>query len=143
VSRDRRAVHDAYRRTSYRAMLGSGARVELRIGEVCAVLDAELRARGLSTWAYVTAANPHAVQLADAENAARHAKLARALEPWHCCEGESMADDGAWPAERSLLVLGIAESEAARIAREFDQEAIVAGALGQPARLVLCGGDAR
>jgi hypothetical protein len=142
VSGDRRAVHDAYRRTSYRAALGSGARVEIRVGERCAVIDAELRARGLDTWAYLTAANPHAARLAEAENAARHAALVRALAAWPCCDGESVADDGAWPPERSLLALGISEADALRIARGFEQEAIVAGALGEPARLVLCA-DAR
>ena len=138
MSGDRRALHEAYRRTSYRAALASGARIAIRVGQTCAALDEELRARGLATWAYVTAANPHAERLSEAENAARHAQLVSALAGYVCREGESAGDDGAWPPERSLLVLGIAEPAAVRIARRFEQEAIVAGALGEPARLVFC-----
>ncbi len=140
MSADRRAIHDAYRRTSYRATLDSGVRIEIRVGETCAALDAELRARGAADWAFVTASNPHATRLSDAENSGRHAELAHALAAYTCFEGEGAGDDPAWPPECSLLVLGIREDEALRIARRFAQEAIVAGALGQPARLVLCGG---
>jgi len=143
VSADRRALHDAYRATTYRATL-DGERVEIRIGERTPRLDALLRARGVTDWAFVTAANPHATRLSEAENEARHVELTRALaaEGFTGFEGESVADDGAWPPERSLLVVGIRESEAVRIARRFDQEAIVAGALGEPARLVFCGAGA-
>jgi hypothetical protein len=138
VSADRRAIHDAYRRTTYRATLPSGERIEIRIGEACAALDALLRARGAASWAFVTASNPHATRLGEAENTTRHDRLERALAQYACFEGESIAYDAAWPPERSLLAIGIAEDEALRIARRFDQEAIVAGALGQPARLVFC-----
>jgi hypothetical protein len=141
VSADRRAIHDAYRRTSYRATLDGGSRVEIRIGEICAALDAELRARGAVRWAFVTASNPHAEALSDSENAARHAELIHALAGYPCFEGEGegAGDDPNWAPERSLLALGISEEEASRIARCFGQEAIVVGAPGQPARLVFCG----
>jgi hypothetical protein len=78
VSGDRRSLHEAYRATSYRATL-DGERVEIRIGERTPRLDALLRVRGVSTWAFVTAANPHATRLPDDENAARHAELVRTI----------------------------------------------------------------
>ena len=137
MSAERRAIHDAYRHTSYRATL-DGECVEIRIGEPCALLDRALRSRGERTWAFVTASNPHATPLAAAENASRHADLVRALADYACFEGEGAGDDAAWPPERSLLVVGISEATALRIARRFEQEAIVAGVLGEPARLVLC-----
>lgn len=142
MSGDRRAIHDAYRRTSYRATLDGGVRVEIRIGESCAALDAELRARDTVRWAFVTASNPHATRLSESENAARHVELVGALADYGCFEGEGAGDDPNWPPERSLLVFGISETEALHVARRFEQEAIVVGELGQPARLVFCG-DAR
>ncbi len=139
MSADRRALHDAYRATTYRATL-DGERVEIRVGERTPRLEARLRARGVSDWAFVTAANPHASRLSDDENARRHADLVRAVESlaFASFAGESVADDGAWPPEQSLLILGIPEAAATALARGFAQEAIVAGALGEPARLVLC-----
>ena len=139
MSADRRAIHDAYRRTSYRATLDSGVSIEIRIGESCAALDAELRARAAVRWAFVTASNPHATRLSESENAARHAELVDMLAAYACFEGEGAGDDANWLPERSLLVFEILEARALRIARRFDQEAIVVGALGEPARLVFCG----
>jgi hypothetical protein len=141
VSADRRAIHDAYRRTTYRAAL-DGVRVEIRIGEPCPTLDRQLRACVERTWAFVTSSNPHAAPLGDVENASRHAELLRALADYACFDGEGAGDDPAWPPERSLLVVGISESTAVRIACRFEQEAIVAGALGEVARLVFCGDGA-
>jgi hypothetical protein len=139
VSGDRRAIHDAYRRTTYRATI-DGERVEIRIGERTPRLDALLRARGVSAWAFVTAANPYAVRLADEENARRHAELVRATRAsgLDFVAGECVGDDGAWPPEAGLLVVGIPEAAAIALARGFSQEAIVVGEARQIARLVFC-----
>ncbi|MEX2207190.1 MAG: DUF3293 domain-containing protein [Myxococcota bacterium] len=141
MSGDRRAIHDAYRATTYRAAL-DGVRVVIRIGERTPGLDAPLRSRGVSRWAFVTAANPHALRLPDDENARSHAELVGAVteQRFDFVAGESLADDGIWPAEQSLLILGIPESVALALARRFAQEAIVVGEPGQIARLVFCGG---
>ena len=50
--------------------------------------------------------------------------------------GEGKGDDGAWPAEPSLLILGVGEDEAAALARRFGQAAFVYGDRGAAARLV-------
>ncbi|KGM33054.1 hypothetical protein P409_17950 [Inquilinus limosus MP06] len=44
--------------------------------------------------------------------------------------------DGAWPPEQGLLVLGLPVAEFTVLAEEFGQNAIVWFAPGQPARLV-------
>lgn len=141
MSVDRGAIHDAYRRTTYQARVGSHA-VELRIDVRSPALDALLRARGVSCWAFVSASNPHATPLSDAENAERFAGLLRAVEDegFAYFPGEGVGDDGSWPPEASLLVLGIGEAAAVALARRFEQEAIVVGELGAAARLVLCAG---
>jgi hypothetical protein len=52
--------------------------------------------------------------------------------------GEGIGDDGQWPPERSLLILGIARDDARRLGREFGQLAIVHGEKGGPAMLLPC-----
>ena len=143
MSSDRRAIRDAYLRTAYRATI-DGERVEMRIGEVSEEVDRHLRARGAKSWAFVTASNPHAMRLGQIENTRRHAQLVAAVaaEGFAFFEGEGVGDDGSWPPERSLLIIGISATAASRIARGFEQEAIVVGALDEAARLVLCEGEA-
>ncbi len=51
--------------------------------------------------------------------------------------GESIGDDGLWPPESSLLVLGIGRIDAARLGQRFGQLAVVYGELGQEAELVV------
>jgi hypothetical protein len=52
--------------------------------------------------------------------------------------GEGIGDDGAWPPEPSILVLGIEREAAVQLGRLFGQRAIVCGELGGLATLVLC-----
>lgn len=49
--------------------------------------------------------------------------------------GEGIGDDGTWPAERSVLVLGIERAIAIELGRRFGQRAILCGRLGGPATL--------
>jgi hypothetical protein len=130
-----RDLDTAYRATAYCAETPEG-RLVLRLGEPCVPLDRLLAARGLSTWAYVTAYNPGSVPAPDAENEARQRELraavARAGQPFY--EGAGVGES--WPPEPSLLVLGIGEAEAAALGRRFGQRAVVVGDLGGPARLL-------
>jgi hypothetical protein len=52
--------------------------------------------------------------------------------------GEGIGDDGVWPPERSVLVLGIEREAALQLGRRFGQRAIVCGDLGGLATLALC-----
>ena len=144
---------EAYRRTRYCADLPDGE-VVLRIGECSAELDGLLAARGAHAWAFVTADNPGSVidastmeaSTIDAPtidpvgNAARRARLLAHVQglglAWFT--GRATADAGDWPAEESLLVLGLDLNEARDLGRRFGQLAVVAGVQGGPARLVAC-----
>ena len=53
-------------------------------------------------------------------------------------KGEGIDDDGAWPPERSILVLGIERQTAVELGRRFGQRAIVCGELSGVADLALC-----
>jgi len=129
----------AYRRTRFYADTDHGQFV-IRVGERCAELDALLTVAGLTTWAYITAFNPGSVLGSDDENARRHHALEEAIRQLGCSmfPGEGIGDDGAWPPERSLLVLGIDRAAAVQLGQRFGQRAIVWGELGGLAALVLC-----
>jgi hypothetical protein len=128
----------AYRSTSYSVIVPGREPISIRCGARCLPLDlllAESRAR---EWAFITACNPRSAPLDDEANAERMMRLEMLVRGrgLACFQGEGQADDGDWPPEPSLLVLGIAEAEALALAREFEQHAIVAGERGGEARLV-------
>ena len=52
--------------------------------------------------------------------------------------GEGIGDDGTWPLEQGILVLGIEREAAVQLGRRFGQRAIVCGELGGLATLALC-----
>jgi hypothetical protein len=144
VSTDRERLRAAYEATAYRVDDGPRGRFTIRVGAWSEDVDAVLAAAGAECWAFITATNPRSVPLSDAENAARMNRLTDAVVrrglPHHHGAGVGSGTD--WPAEPSLLVLGLDEAAALALAREFDQHAIVVGRRGEPARLLWSAGDA-
>jgi hypothetical protein len=136
---DEHPLDTAYRKTSYFADTPAG-RLRIRIGEAHPVLDTLLAARGHRHWAYVTAHNPGSERLTADENRTRHARLeadvsARGYEVF---PGEGVGDDGEWPAETSLLILGMARDEATALGHAYAQRAVVWGGVGELALLLVC-----
>jgi hypothetical protein len=126
----------AYRATAYRVE-GPDGRFSIHIGQTCPELDALLTLTHTTTWAYITACNPRSVPTADAQNQARQRELEeRVRARFRFYRGEGVGDDGKWPPEPSLLVLGIDGDTAARLGREFGQHAVVVGTLGGAAELL-------
>jgi hypothetical protein len=136
------ALFEAYGRTTFVADTPRG-RLLLRVGRRSAELDDLLAAHGVATWAYVTAFNPGSRLLPAEANAARRRELERviAARGFAAYPGEGIGDDGRWPPEPSLLVLGIGRTDAMHLGREFGQLAIVYGELGQEAELIVCDGS--
>lgn len=134
------ALLEAYRRTTFVANTPKG-RLCLRVGQRCVELDDLLARQGMTTWAYVTAFNPGSVPLPAEENSVRQRGLEHSVAELGLASypGEGIGDDGRWPPEPSLLVLGIGRNDAARLGRQFSQLAVVYGELGQEAELVVCG----
>lgn len=132
------ALEAAFRGTAYWVTGHHGRRFAIRIDSRCAALDELLDAAGATAWAYVTACNPRSQVLEAGENRRRMERLEALVRGrgFTVLPGEAIADEPGWPAESSLLVLGIPESEAVEIARTFAQHAIVAGRAGAEARLV-------
>jgi hypothetical protein len=136
------SLFEAYRRTTFIAETPRG-RLALRIGVRSAHLDALLASVGATTWAYVTAWNPGSVRRSDEENERRQRELAQGVADRGLIAytGEGIGDDGEWPREPSLLILGIARAQAIQLGRRFGQVAIVYGELGAAAELVFCAGS--
>ena len=52
--------------------------------------------------------------------------------------GEGVGDDGEWPAEASLLILGMSRAEATALGHAHAQRAVVWGGVGESALLLIC-----
>lgn len=127
----------AYRVTDYRVEDGPFGPFVIRIGEVSVAVERVLALHGQSEWAFITACNPRSARLPPDENARRMAELEAVClyHGWPHYVGAGVGRDGTWR-EPSFLVLGITEGDAVELARHFGQNAIVAGRLAEPARLV-------
>ena len=108
----------------------------MRIGEAHPVLDTLLTARGSRSWAYVTAHNPDSAPLTADENRIRHTRLEADVSArgYEALPGEGVGDDGTWPPEASLLILGMSRADAIALGLAHGQRAVVWGELGEPAQ---------
>ena len=121
---------------SYREALYAVDGLVLRIGAPSAELDTLLEAEGAASAAFLTAANPRGEQQSYAANEAAMQALRSSLT-WPFREGEGRDPQGRWPAEPSLLIIGISRGEAEVLGRKFEQNAIVFVEKGGAAELVL------
>lgn len=131
----------AYARATYRVDLPSGA-VFLQVSAPAPEIDRRLAAKGLSGFAFLSAANPGSVVLSDEENRRRHLQLGERLHALGLSgiAGESYETaSGGWR-EASLLVCGIEREAAIALAREFGQMALLYGRIGGPVELVPAAG---
>ncbi|WP_432720389.1 DUF3293 domain-containing protein [Jeongeupia wiesaeckerbachi] len=134
---ERQRLDAAYRATRY---VVPALGLSLRIGLHHPDLDAVLLQHGVVAWAFVSAANPRSVALCEYENRARHQNLLDLLRHRGlvCFEGAGEPLQPGWAPEPSALVLGVSQAGALRLGRDFDQHAVVQGALNGPATLCWC-----
>ncbi len=127
----------AYRATSYVVLAPAGS-FTIRIDQKSPPLDDLLEQHGTRCWAFVTACNPASRPLTGEENQSRQDVLEHTVREagYRYVLGSGCDDGGHWPAEPSLLILGIALEDAAALGRRFGQNAIVLGESGGPARLL-------
>jgi hypothetical protein len=114
--------------------------VRLRVGDPSPDVDTALSETGADSWAFVTASNPRSELSTPTQNRQRHDALLRRVRDlgWPFVPGIGAGEVGDWPPEVSLLILGIPLFEAQDLGREFEQNAIVVGRRGEPARLHWC-----
>ena len=116
---------EAYRRALY--VVYGAPDLVIRIGERNAALDALLDEDGADTAAYLTAANPNGELQDETANDLSCAALHQALADagYSCYLGEGRDPAGGWPAEPSVLAVGISRREATVIGLSYEQNAIV------------------
>jgi hypothetical protein len=127
----------AYLATDYRVCESPLGPFVIRCGEHSPLATALVAGEPVGQWAFITAENPGSVLLAREANSERMRQLRAVVEAagysHHLGLGQGPGD---WPPEASLLVLGIAESEAVSLGRRFGQRAIVTGRRDGPAMLI-------
>jgi len=130
---------EAYRRALY--VVYGAPDLVIRIGERNAALDALLDEDGADTAAYLTAANPNGELQDETANDLSCAALHQALADagYSCYLGEGRDPAGGWPAEPSVLAVGISRREATVIGRSYEQNAIVFIENGNAPELVILG----
>lgn len=131
-------LRSAYETTAYVVSPGADE-FTLTVGRHSHELDCLLDDNGAATAAFITAHNPRSTLLTDEENRlANQRLLAEITNRGHTwLPGEGRGHDGTWPAEASLLILGICREDAVQLGREFGQNAIVFVERGKGAKLLL------
>lgn len=130
---------NAYERTVYRARTDRGD-IEIRIGSPNKkFLRRVLEPSNARTWAFITASNPDSRPRSEKVNAACHQLLRAEVDRLGLTafEGRGEPAGGNWPAEPSLLVIGISRGRAISLGQKFKQVCIVFGRRGEKAELVL------
>ncbi len=128
-------LETAYHATTYRVF---SPPIEIRTGAVHNTLDQLLEQHSALEWVFISAWNPMSVEQSATENDIAHQQLLAAVAAFPHFEGAGVGDDGLWPPERSLLILGVSFEMAVGLGRRFRQQAIVCGRVGEMARLVMC-----
>jgi hypothetical protein len=116
----------AYRSTHYRIGLGPSSFV-LKIGEKSAELADLFASSGTDCGIFITAFNPFGQKQGHAENEKAHVSLLEQLtsRTQEFIEGKGEDPSGDWPAERSVLALGVEASGACDLGTMFSQDAVV------------------
>ncbi|ODS93094.1 MAG: hypothetical protein ABS45_04175 [Comamonas sp. SCN 65-56] len=115
----------AYRETEYR--VGGDAPFILRINQASPLLRQLHSRHGVTSSAFITAANPRSQPCTLAFNTERQQQLAAELRRLHLLfiEGEGTHPSNGWPPEPSFLVLGLTRATAERLGHRWAQNAIV------------------
>ena len=113
--------------------------LEIKIGQENEELSVFLFDNNAFTWAFVSACNPFSIKIEDEENQKRHQILIDITQngEFRFLEGQGKHPDSDW-SEKSLLILDISKKEAIKLAKDFQQNAIVFGYFNRAAELVIC-----
>ncbi|MEL6496379.1 MAG: DUF3293 domain-containing protein [Cyanobacteria bacterium J06623_7] len=112
--------------------------IQLAIGQNSPALDRLIAIAACSCWALITAYNPRSQCLSEAVNQQHQYELQEYLLRRSLISLPAIGKDpkGVWMPEPSRLILGIESTQTTSIGRRFQQNAIVYGEIGQPAKLL-------
>ena len=100
---------------------------ELRVGAMSPALKRIYSLLNRNCAAFLTACNPRSQRVSDVDNRLRQKQLELTLGQYDVlpCHGEGRDPAGIWPAESSVLAIGLALDDARRIGTLMEQNAIV------------------
>ena len=92
------------------------------------------------SWAFITACNPYSVMQNEDVNTLLNTQLERYLleKQYLFFKGMGVGDDDSWEAEASFMVLDIRKEDAIKLGKQFKQNAIVIGVIGNSPELIDC-----
>lgn len=128
-------LQNAYEKAIYRIFTPP---VSWRIGVYQPQMSELIKEMKVQSATFITAYNPGSIILSTIENEERQMQLQQIVEAhgWRYLEGQSEDPNQLWPAEKSLLVFGINDTEAMGLARQFQQNAVVVLDMNAPASLL-------
>jgi len=128
----------AYRATHY-CVTAVDEPFVMRIDERSDDLAVCHRTHSVTCSAFLTAYNPHSQPTAQAENDAAQERLEHVLREagYRWLEGLGIDPSGDWPAEPSLLVMGMGLDDARAIGTRFAQNGFIWAASDSVPRLVM------
>ena len=132
-------LFEAYKNTTYRVYLPLGE-IDIRIGVMNPLLQELLFRNNSESWAFITACNPYSVMQNEDVNTLLNTQLELYLleKRYVFFKGMGVGDDDSWEPEASFMVLDIRKEDAVKLGRQFKQNAIVVGVIGNAPELVDC-----
>ncbi|RLS85766.1 MAG: DUF3293 domain-containing protein [Planctomycetota bacterium] len=132
-------LFEAYKNTTYRVYLPLGE-IDIRIGVMNPLLQQLLLSNHVESWAFITAYNPYSVMQNVDVNTFLNTQLESYLseKQYVFFKGMGVGDDDLWEPEASFMVLNIRKEDAIKLGKQFKQNAIVAGVIGNLPELIAC-----
>jgi hypothetical protein len=132
-------LFEAYKNTTYRVYLPLGE-IDIRIGVMNPLLQQLLLSNHVESWAFITAYNPYSVMQDTGVNTILNTQLESYLseKQYVFFKGIGVGDDDSWEPEASFMVLNIRKEDAIKLGKQFKQNAIVAGEIGNLPELIAC-----
>ena len=132
-------LFEAYKNTTYRVYSPIGE-IDIRIGVMNLLLQELLLNNHVASWAFITACNPYSVMQNADVNTILNTQLERYLseKQYVFFKGMGVGDDDSWEPEASFMVLNIRKEDAIKLGKQFKQNAIVTGVIGNLPELIDC-----
>lgn len=125
-------------RTRYTVDAPDGEPIILTIGSLNPDLDRLLRLFHASTYAYLTAFNPHSTSLSKTENLQRHEQLCGELRQrgFTFLTGKAIPETDSWEPETCVFVFNMSRSTVHDMCQDLAQDGAVVGDWGSAPKLL-------
>lgn len=126
----------AYFDTSYET--NETPKFKILIGQINEELNTYLAKENLSSWAFITAENPHSTNLPMEENEYRNSQLEKIIQKqsYMYIKGKGIPKDKNWNPENSYLVMNMSKAKAKELCTKFEQNAFIFGEIDKAPELI-------